>query len=55
MVREVTRFRDGEPVAAYRETAFERIGRFYRRYRVPILLVLVYMIVRVVLLMWLRV
>jgi eukaryotic-like serine/threonine-protein kinase len=52
---DVTRFRDGEPVAAYRETGLERIARFYRRYRVPILLVLVYMIVRVVLLLWLRV
>jgi eukaryotic-like serine/threonine-protein kinase len=52
---EITRFRDGGPVTAYQETVFERLGRFYRRYRVPIILVVVYMIVRVILLLWLRV
>lgn len=55
LAREVIRFRDGLPVEAYRETPVERAIRFYNRYRVPILLVLVYMIVRVVLLVWLRV
>jgi serine/threonine protein kinase len=55
MARDVVRFRDGERVSAYRETALERLARFYRRYRVPIILVLVYMLVRVVLLLWLRV
>ena len=51
----VTRYRDGERVDAYRETAFERLARFYRRYRLPIVLVVVYMVVRVILLLWLRV
>lgn len=55
LATEVVRFRDGERVAAYRETRLERLGRFYRRYRVPILLVLVYMLVRVMLLLWFRV
>ena len=55
MAKEVTRFRDGEPVDAYRENMFERLARIYRRYRVPIILVLVYMVVRVILLLWLRV
>jgi serine/threonine-protein kinase len=54
-VSDVTRFRDGERVEAYRETVLERAARFYRRYRVPIVLVLVYMVVRVILLLWLRV
>jgi serine/threonine-protein kinase len=52
LASEVARFRDGEPVTAYRETRIERLVRFYRRYRVPILLVAVYMLVRVALLLW---
>jgi serine/threonine protein kinase len=55
MAKEVERFRDGEPVEAYRENVFERLVRIYNRYRVPIILVLVYMVVRVILLLWLRV
>jgi serine/threonine protein kinase len=55
MAREVARFREGAPVDAYRENIFERLARIYRRYRVPIILVLVYMVVRVILLLWLRV
>jgi hypothetical protein len=42
-------------VDAYRENIFERLGRIYARYRLPILLVLVYMVIRVILLLWLRV
>lgn len=55
LANDVVRFRDGEPVEAYRETAVERGARIYRRYRVPILLVLAYMVMRVILLVWLRV
>jgi serine/threonine-protein kinase len=55
LASDVARFRDGEPVTAYRETSIERLVRFYRRYRVPILLVAVYMLVRVALLLWFRV
>jgi serine/threonine protein kinase len=55
LARDVTRFRDGARVDAYQETVFERVARFYRRYRVPIVLVLVYMVVRVILLLWFRV
>jgi hypothetical protein len=51
----VTRFRDGNPVEAYRESLFERLARFYQRYRLPIILVAVYMIMRLILLLWLRV
>ena len=55
MAKDVERFRDGEPVDAYRENVFERLGRVYNRYRLPIILVLVYMVVRVIMLLWLRV
>lgn len=55
MAKDVERFRDGEPVDAYRENLFERTARIYARYRLPIILVLVYMVVRVVMLLWLRV
>jgi serine/threonine protein kinase len=55
LAADVARFRRGEPVEAYRESVVERAARLYRRYRVPILLVLAYMIMRVILLLWLRV
>lgn len=54
LARDVMRFRDGDPVLAYRETAFERLRRIYTRHKVPIVLVLVYMVVRVILLLWFR-
>lgn len=52
LAADVGRFRRGDPVGTYRESLLERVGRLYRRYRVPILLVLAYMIMRVVLLLW---
>ena len=52
LASEVARFRDGQPVAAYRETVPERVVRVYRRHRLPILLVLAYMAMRVALLLW---
>jgi eukaryotic-like serine/threonine-protein kinase len=52
---DIGRFRDGESVNAYRENLWERSGRFYQRYRVPILLVVAYMIMRLVLLWWVQV
>jgi eukaryotic-like serine/threonine-protein kinase len=55
LAADISRFRRGDPVEAYRESAFERAGRLYQRYRVPILLVLAYMIMRVMLLLWPRV
>ncbi len=48
--REIERYRNGERVETYQENAFERGRRVYRRYRVAILLVAAYMIVRVALL-----
>jgi serine/threonine protein kinase len=54
LVLDVSRFREGAPVDAYRESPLERLARVYRRHRVPITLVLVYMVVRVILLLWFR-
>jgi hypothetical protein len=54
LVRDVNQFREGAPVDAYRESPLERLARVYRRHRVPITLVLVYMVVRVILLLWFR-
>jgi serine/threonine protein kinase len=55
LARDLGRFRNGDPVDAYRESIGERAIRIYRRYEVPILLVVAYMIMRVLLLLWLRV
>ena len=50
LARDVTRFRDGDTVTAYRESFIERLTRLYRRYQLPVLLVLAYIIMRVLLL-----
>jgi serine/threonine protein kinase len=55
LARELGRFRNGDPVEAYRESMVERAVRVYRRYEVPILLVVAYMIMRVLILLSLRV
>lgn len=52
LAADVVRFRDGQKVDAYRESPAERLARVYRRHRLPILLVLAYMVMRVVLLLW---
>jgi serine/threonine protein kinase len=44
---------DGGPVSAHRETMAERLARFARRYRVAILLVVGYLLMRIALL-WVR-
>jgi serine/threonine protein kinase len=51
LAEDVRRARDGEPVSAYRENLLERVGRLVSRYRVPLLLVLTYLIMRVILLL----
>ena len=43
---EVSRFLDGEPVEAHRESLAERGGRLFRRYQTPIVLVLTYLLIR---------
>jgi serine/threonine protein kinase len=46
LAADVSRFLDGRAVAAYREGALERAGRFLRKYRTPILLVVGYLVIR---------
>ncbi|MGH7719745.1 MAG: serine/threonine-protein kinase [Gemmatimonadaceae bacterium] len=48
---DVLRFVEGLPVRAYREGLVERAVRVYRRYRMPILLVLAYLVMRALLLL----
>ena len=52
MARDILRFREGERVAVDDETVAERLARVYRRYQLPILLVLAYVIMRIALLAW---
>ena len=52
LAADVVSFRDGLRVEAYRESVAERLARIYRRHRLPILLVLAYMVMRVALLLW---
>ena len=48
--REVVRYLNGQPVEAYPESILERALRVGRKYRIPILLVLAYLLMRIVLL-----
>jgi serine/threonine protein kinase len=52
LAADLARFRNQDPVEAYRESATERLIRLYRRYEAPILLILAYIVMRLVLLMW---
>jgi serine/threonine protein kinase len=47
---DLTRYLDGEPVSSHRETLAERSVRFIRRYRIAILLVVGYLLMRITLL-----
>lgn len=51
---DVSRYLDGLPVSARRETIFEKSVRFYRRYRFFILLILAYLVMRILLLLALK-
>lgn len=46
LATEVSRFLDGLPVSAYSESAFEKVGRFYKRHQVAILLITAYLVMR---------
>ena len=50
LAADLARFRNQDPVEAYRESAVERLVRLYRRYELPILLLVAYMVMRFVLL-----
>jgi serine/threonine protein kinase len=48
LAADVSRFRAGEPVEAYRENPAERVGRVLYKYRAAALLVLAYLLMRVI-------
>lgn len=52
LAADLARFRDQEPVEAYRESPVERLVRVYRRYELPILLLIAYVVMRFVLVVW---
>jgi serine/threonine protein kinase len=52
MAADMMRFRNQERVEAHQESALERVIRLYRRYELPILLLLAYVVMRFVLLVW---
>jgi serine/threonine protein kinase len=52
--QDVSRYLDGLAVGAHRESIFEKLARFYRRYRFFILLILAYLVMRVILLLILK-
>ncbi len=52
--QDVSRYLDGLSVGAHRESIFEKLTRFYRRYRFFILLILAYLAMRVILLLVLK-
>jgi serine/threonine protein kinase len=49
---DVSRYLDGLPISARKETIFDKTLRFYRRYTVPILLIAAYLIVRTLILLF---
>ena len=51
LAADISRYLDGLPVSARKESAIEKIGRFYRRYNVAILLIAAYLVMRVLLLL----
>jgi hypothetical protein len=54
LARDVAAFRAGAPVSAHRENVLERVARWTRRYRLPILLVLGYLAARAIVALWIR-
>ncbi|HEV2195673.1 MAG TPA: serine/threonine-protein kinase [Candidatus Acidoferrum sp.] len=51
---DVSRYLDGLAVAAHRESLFEKLARFYRRYRFFILLIAAYLVMRVLILFFMH-
>jgi serine/threonine protein kinase len=51
---DVARFLDGLPVSAYPENIFQKVARWGSRYRLAIVLVLTYLVLRALMLLWFR-
>ncbi len=54
MALDVSRYLDGLAVGAHQESVFEKVGRFYRRYRFFILLIAAYLAMRVLILLFMH-
>ncbi len=54
LAQDVSRFLDGHAVGAYRENIFEKTVRFYGRYRFFILLIAAYLVMRLLILIFLK-
>ena len=54
LAAEVSRFLDGLPVSAYRENLWERLQRFYQRYRAAIVLIIMYLVMRTLFVLYAR-
>jgi serine/threonine protein kinase len=54
LAQDVSRYLDGLPVTAHQENMFERSGRLYRRYQTAILLIAAYLVMRVLILVFLK-
>jgi len=52
LAADLASFRNQDPVSAYQESVLERAVRLYRRYELPILLLLAYVVMRFVLITW---
>jgi serine/threonine protein kinase len=52
--QDIARYLDGLPVLAYPENALQKIARWAARYRLAIVLVLTYLVVRALLIFWFR-
>lgn len=54
LANDVSRWLDSQPVTAYRENLFERAGRWLARNRVLITIIAAYLIMRVIVILWVR-
>ena len=54
LAQDVARYLDGMPVSAYPENVFRKLARWASRYRFALVLVLTYLVVRALLLLWLK-
>ena len=54
MTADITHYRNGEPVSAYPEGLLERLGRLFTRHRTAVVLVAVYLIMRVLFILFAR-
>jgi eukaryotic-like serine/threonine-protein kinase len=52
LAADLSRYLDGLPVSARKESVLDKIGRFYRRYNVAILLIAAYLLMRVLVLLF---